>query len=108
MIRSFTSIMTLSETVTFKGVARALTNLLRALKHRREIIQLADFDDHMLKDIGLTRSDVEGALAEPFVHNPSLVLVRCAERHSRAERFVVPALKARPVVPVVTRERSWA
>jgi uncharacterized protein YjiS (DUF1127 family) len=108
MTLSFTSIMTLSEMVSVKGVTRALINLLRALKHRREIIQLADFDDHMLKDIGLTRGDVEGALAEPLVHNPSLVLVRCAERHSRAEKLVPPVLKARPVVPVVTRERSWA
>jgi len=108
MTWSITSIMSFSDMASFKGVARVLINLFRALKHRREIIQLADFDDHMLKDIGLTRSDVEGALAEPLVHNPSLVLVRCAERHSRAERLVSPVLKARPVVPVVTRQRSWA
>ena len=34
---------------------------LEALRHRREIMHLAEFDDRMLKDIGLTRSDVERA-----------------------------------------------
>jgi hypothetical protein len=66
-------------------------------------MQLAEFDDHMLKDIGLTRSDVEGALAEPLLHNPSQVLVRCAERHPRFENLDVPRQSVRPVVPFVTR-----
>jgi uncharacterized protein YjiS (DUF1127 family) len=103
MTLSFTSLMTLSEAFSAKGVTRAFLDLFRALKHRREIIQLADFDDHMLKDIGLTRSDVEGALAEPLIYNPSLVLVRSAERHSRAEKLAPPLRAIRPVVPVVMR-----
>jgi uncharacterized protein YjiS (DUF1127 family) len=103
MTLSFPSLMTFAETVSVKGVTRAFLDLFRALKHRREIIQLADFDDHMLKDIGLTRSDVEGALAEPLIYNPSLVLVRSAERHSRAERLATPLRTVRPVVPMMMR-----
>ena len=37
-----------------------------ALGHRREVRHLAELDDRMLKDIGLLRSDVDGALAEPL------------------------------------------
>jgi hypothetical protein len=51
----------------------------------------------------LARSDIEGALAEPLLSNPSLVLVRCAARHARAERVVSSIRPARPVVPAVTQ-----
>jgi len=96
-------IAALSESASVKRVIRAVSDLSRAWRHRREIMQLAEFDDHMLKDIGLTRSDVEGALAEPLLHNPSQVLVRCAKRHTGLERLDAPLRPARPVVPFVTR-----
>jgi uncharacterized protein YjiS (DUF1127 family) len=34
----------------------------RELRVRRDMDRLAQFDDHMLHDIGLTRSDIEGAV----------------------------------------------
>src|SRR5215213_11436860 len=46
-----------------------------AMRHRREVRQLCTWDDGMLKDIGLTRSDVVGALSEPLSRDPSAVLV---------------------------------
>jgi uncharacterized protein YjiS (DUF1127 family) len=82
--------------------ARSLVDLAKALRHRREIKNLAEFDDRMLADIGLTRSDVTSALDEPLTRNPSWVLVRSAERHSRAERSHQPTRSLRPVVPMVT------
>lgn len=82
--------------------ARSIFNLAKALRHRREIMHLAELDDRMLKDIGLTRCDVDSALAEPLHHNPSWVLVRCVERHTRAERNAPPVRPGRPVVPVVS------
>ncbi len=99
-------------TTTFPGssvlgqFARALINIVKAWKDRREVRNLAEFDDRMLKDIGLVRSDVDSALAEPLHHSPSWVLVRCAERHSRSERIAMPVRQARPVVPVVTRSAA--
>jgi uncharacterized protein YjiS (DUF1127 family) len=72
----------------------------KALKHRAEVRQLADFDDRMLKDIGLTRSEVSGALQESIFENPSVLLVRSFERRQRSQRMAEPR-KARPVVPVV-------
>ena len=53
------------------GHAKALAV---ALSHRREIKRLCAWDDRMLKDIGLTRSDVVGALSEPLSRDPSAVL----------------------------------
>ena len=91
-----------------KQFTRSLVALTQALKHRREVKHLAEFDDRMLKDIGLTRSDVSGALAEPFTRNPSWVLVRSAERHSRAERPDHSARQARPAVPMVNPIRRCA
>jgi hypothetical protein len=38
-----------------------------------------------------------------LLRNPSVVLVRSVERHSRSERAVRPARPVRPVVPVVNR-----
>lgn len=89
---------------TFLGsVIRSLMEFAKALQHRREIMHLAELDDRMLKDIGLARSDVEGALSEPLFNNPSLVLVRCVQRHMRAERLAAPSRQVRPVAPVVSR-----
>jgi uncharacterized protein YjiS (DUF1127 family) len=89
-------------------VARSLVGFAKALRHRREVMNLAEFDDRMLKDIGLMRSDVDTALAEPLFLNPSWVLVRCAERHSRGEREIAPARGVRPTVPVVKPEGRYA
>jgi uncharacterized protein YjiS (DUF1127 family) len=34
----------------------------RELRVRRDMDRLAEFDDHMLRDIGLTRSEIEGVV----------------------------------------------
>jgi uncharacterized protein YjiS (DUF1127 family) len=101
MTRSRMSAMTLFGSPILGQVARSLVGLATALRHRREVKNLAEFDDYMLKDIGLMRGDVDIALAEPLFLNPSWVLVRCADRHSRSERMAQPVRSARPTVPVV-------
>ena len=108
MKRSTLPSMAFSGTATLALVARTLTNFVVALKHRREVSYLAEFDDRMLADIGLTRSDVTGALDEPLIRNPSWVLVRSAERHSRAERPDYSAKPVRPLVPMVTSIKRCA
>lgn len=102
MTRSATSAMNVPGLAFAVSMARAVARLAQALKHRREIMHLAEFDDRMLKDIGLVRADIEGALAEPLVRNPSLVLVRCVDRRrSRSQRVVSSERNARPIVPIV-------
>ena len=36
--------------------------IAREFKTRRDMRQLAEFDDHMLHDIGIVRADIEGAV----------------------------------------------
>ena len=86
-----------------RGLLRFAADLAKALRDRREVKRLTELDDRALHDIGLTRSDIKGALAEPLLHDPSQVLVRCAERHARPERMDAPLRPARPIVPIVNR-----
>jgi len=86
---------------TLTWLARSLISLAKAFRDRREVRNLAEFDERMLRDIGLTRDDVETALMEPIHHRPSWVLVRCAERPI-PERGPA-ARNPRPVVPFVSR-----
>lgn len=55
-------------------LGRAVGRLAQALKHRREAAMLAGLDEHMLRDIGLTRSDLRDAYAEPLWRDPTDVL----------------------------------
>jgi uncharacterized protein YjiS (DUF1127 family) len=72
------------------GALRQVKSLARALRHRREVLSLADLDERALKDIGLTRVDVIGALAQPLYKDPSRILqVRSVERRARARTVVV-------------------
>ncbi len=108
MNKSMPTRMTITGMSVLGQFVRSLTDLSRALRHRGEIRHLAEFDDRMLKDIGLTRSDVSSALSEPLLRNPSWVLVRSAERHSRSERPDHSRRTLRPVVPIVTQAERCA
>ena len=56
----------------------------RAIRNRRAANRLADFDDFQLRDIGLSRSDVEHALTSSgFADDPSQHLSRSARNRSR-------------------------
>lgn len=58
------------------GLLRQADVVCKALRHRQEIAQLADYDEALLKDIGLNQSDIEDALREPFYRDPSEALAR--------------------------------
>jgi uncharacterized protein YjiS (DUF1127 family) len=53
----------------------AIGNVARRWKQRREVRHLADLDDRMLSDMGVTRSEVVGALAEPTLRDRAASLV---------------------------------
>ena len=46
-------------------LANTLVNRLRQMRRRRGFTRLLDLDDHMLKDIGVTRGEVELAVQLP-------------------------------------------
>ena len=78
---------------------RALASLARAVRNRREVMHLLELDDRALKDIGLVRNDVAGALDAPLTRDPSVLLrLRSVERRARARRLplrVTPPMTAR-------------
>ena len=55
----------------FDAGASRLAAVWNAVKNRRSVNQLAGWDDRMLSDIGLTRGDVDSALASGFADDPS-------------------------------------
>jgi hypothetical protein len=50
--------------------------LLIAWRNRRDAAVLARFDDRMLADIGLNRSDIHDAYAQPLWQDPTTILAR--------------------------------
>ena len=69
------------------SLTRRLGQFGRAVRNRRAATTLAGLDDHMLADIGITRSDLRDAYAEPLWHDPTDVLAgRAAERRLRRRR----------------------
>lgn len=84
--------------VAVRGAAAA-NALVKALLHRRQVLRLSELDERALKDIGLVRSDVEGALAISWLDDPSAILAaRSAVRADvasarREEGFRQAALK---------------
>ena len=75
---SFTSIDTF-----FSRLAHSLWGTAIAIKHRRELAQLADRDDRTLADIGLTRGDLYDASSEHFWVDPTTTLQERTGRRCR-------------------------
>jgi uncharacterized protein YjiS (DUF1127 family) len=95
MIALAHTLLPTSLTTSFQRVGSvfgaAIGGVATRWRHRREIRKLAEFDDRMLSDIGLTRSEVVGALAEPFFRERAVFLVRWAQRSSRSETVRGPS-----------------
>lgn len=71
----------------------------QALRNRAEVRKLAELDDYLLKDLGLSRSEVEGALQEPLFKTSSNLSLRSAERAMGAGRLVHQSRSYRQTVP---------
>ena len=82
-----------------RAAAAPAARLMHALRNRRAVARLGALDDRALKDIGLTRSDVLGALAAPLTQDPSLILaehVKGGMEVPRARRITAVCV-ARPL-----------
>lgn len=66
-------------------VLTGMRKFARALKNRRQAGMLARLDDRMLADIGLNRSDLRDAYAEPLWRDPTDKLATRA-REKRCNR----------------------
>jgi len=89
----------------FTALAAQLTGYLRnlalALKNRRDATMLAGMDEHMLRDIGLTRSDLRDAYAEPLWRDPTDILAARVKdrRRSRPGVDCKVSFASPPLVP---------
>jgi len=86
------------------AAALGIRQLARAYSNRRDAAALARLDDRMLADIGLTRSDVRDAFAEPLWHDPTnLLRARALERRLSRPRIVLAPegghISAPPLAP---------
>jgi len=67
---------------------------VKAIARRRMLAQLGEFDDRMLRDIGLTRSDLRDASAGPLWQDPtSILVVRAVERRASRRTAARETLK---------------
>ena len=80
-------------------ILAGLQTVARAMKNRRDASLLAGMDDRMLADIGLTRSDLHDAYAEPLWRDPTDILAHRAFEKRRyrpsglaGSRVISPAL----------------
>lgn len=93
-------------TAIWRGFVYRAKRLERAIEHRRAAQVLARFDDRMLADIGLTRSDLRDAYAESLWVDPtSLLRARALERrlarHGISHGLAANSVTAPPLAPKV-------
>jgi len=110
--KSLTSVSAGAARVAVLG-SRRVIRLARAINHRREVMYLAELDERGLKDIGLVRSDIAGALATSWLDDPTTVLAArsqarsgvAAARREHAQRHAETAPKpaVRPDTLAVAR-----
>lgn len=72
-----------------RQVLRGIAAVARAVVHRRDVMHLLELDARQLKDIGLARNDVLGALAGPLSSDPSVLLrLRSVENRARVREVM--------------------
>jgi uncharacterized protein YjiS (DUF1127 family) len=69
----------------FPGLALA-KRLFRNWKTRRRVLALEDYDDHILRDIGVSRLDIRWAAGLPLTTNAALALEERAFRRRKDDR----------------------
>jgi Domain of unknown function (DUF1127) len=82
-------------------LAWRLGKLPTALAHRNELRRLAECDEHVLADVGVTREELTKALSAPFWRNPSEQLARVSELTNGRCR-TVDEIASKTGQPVVT------
>jgi uncharacterized protein YjiS (DUF1127 family) len=82
----FVARLVISAAHAFGRITSRLAAIIAAEIDRRETMALLNLEAHELKDIGLTRNDVEGALMTAPDAKPSFVLAAKRSEARRAER----------------------
>lgn len=69
----------------FDLIAQRVSAIVVAWRGRRAVAELAHFDARMLSDIGLSRSDVVGAIEQPMNEDPTAHLAAVVRERRKAE-----------------------
>ncbi|MBB4952421.1 uncharacterized protein YjiS (DUF1127 family) [Agrobacterium vitis] len=73
-------------TATLRYGAQQVKAVVRIVSNRRAAQKLVDMDDYLLKDLGLTRTELEHALSDgSYLTDPSLTLAHHAKARTRAQ-----------------------
>ncbi len=70
----------------YHGATKSLIDVMNNLAIRQQVLELSDWSDEELKDIGLKREDVLEALQTPLLQNPSRDLPSVAEERRLNQR----------------------
>ena len=89
------------------SIGAASSRLFRAWKLRRRLVRMTDFDDHILDDIGVTRTDLFDVLDLPLSQNPYFVYT-LGTRHRAAVGLTEETDAVIVVVSEETGEMSLA
>ena len=84
------------------GLKASILAFAKTRRHRREVAFLQTLDEAMLRDMGLTRTDVQWAASTPFWRDPAPMLIAQAgpRGHDRAHALAsVP--RAPSIVPAL-------
>lgn len=68
------------------GIVSLLRRVTRNWKAKRRIAALGSFDDYMLRDIGVTREEIQWAAGLPLTVNAALALEERAFRRRQTGR----------------------
>ena len=68
------------------GIVSLLRRVTRNWKAKRRIAALGGFDDYMLRDIGVTREEIQWAAGLPLTVNAALALEERAFRRRQSGR----------------------
>lgn len=77
------------------SVGKRISSVWNFLAYRRTMTQLVTLDDHMLKDIGITRCDVNAAATLPYSNDPTARLRMLALERRASERAWAKEIKQR-------------
>lgn len=98
----------------FAIALNGMRKFARLLKNRRNARMMAGMDDRMLADIGLTRSDLRDAYAQPLWRDPTDVLAGRARdkrvhRRGRVDALPIEAPSIAPDASLVApaKRSSW-
>ncbi len=99
-MRTYTAILPLGAAIPVRAfgsfaaaAARAVKAFVRARRNRRDALALAGLDRSMLKDIGISRADLNDAFSSPFWEDPTAIL-----KERAIERRLGRTLKRSPSI----------